>query len=110
EGVAAIVNGQVLVGSGGDGEETQREFFKMMRSDPAMLEWESLGWPEGARGRMYPVAGVKGGKFYLFGGRDFAESEEQKANRIEGLDFLKDCWELDVSLGSWKRLADLPEA
>ncbi len=110
EGVAAIVNGQVLVGSGGDGEETQREFFKMTRSDPAMVEWESLGWPEGARGRMYPVAGVKGGKFYLFGGRDFAESEEQKANRIEGLDFLKDCWELDVSLGSWKRLADLPEA
>lgn len=110
EGVAAIVNGQVLVGSGGDGEKTQREFFKMTRSDPAMLEWESLGWPEGARGRMYPVAGVKGGKFYLFGGRDFAESEEQKANRIEGFDFLKDCWELDVSLRSWKRLADLPEA
>ena len=110
EGVAAIVNEQVLVGSGGDGEKTQREFFKMTRSDPAMVEWESLGWPEGARGRMYPVAGVKGGKFYLFGGRDFAESEELKANRIEGLDFLKDCWELDVSLGSWKRLADLPEA
>ncbi len=82
----------------------------MTRSDPAMVEWESLGWPEGARGRMYPVAGVKGGKFYLFGGRDFAESEEQKANRIEGLDFLKDCWELDVSLESWKRLTDLPEA
>lgn len=110
EGVAALVNGEVLVGSGGDGEETQREFFKMTRSDPAMVEWESLGWPEGARGRMYSVAGVKGGKFYLFGGRDFAESEEKKANRIEGLDFLKDCWELDVSSGAWKRLADLPEA
>ncbi len=110
EGVAAVVNGEVLVGSGGDGAETHREFFKMVRPDPMVVKWESLGWPEGARGRMYSVAGVKGGKFYLFGGRDFVESEEKKANRIEGLDFLKDCWELDLSSGAWKRLADLPEA
>ena len=110
EGVAAVVNGEVLVGSGGDGAETQREFFKMARPDPMGVEWKSLGWPEGARGRMYPVAGVKGGKFYLFGGRDFAKSEEKKVNRIFGLDFLKDCWELDLSSGMWKRLADLPEA
>jgi SSS family transporter len=59
---------------------------------------------------MYPVAGVKGGKLYLFGGRDFAESEEKDINRIFGLDFLKDCWELNLSLGTWRRLADLPEA
>lgn len=110
EGVAAVVNGEVLIGSGGDGEETHREIFKLMRPNLTTVRWESLGWPEDARGRMYPVAGVKEGKFYLFGGRDFAESEEKKENRIFGLDFLKDCWELDLSSGTWKRLADLPKA
>lgn len=110
EGVAAVVDGNVLIGGGGNGEETQREIFKLKRSDPEVIEWESLGWPDEGRGRMYPVGGVKGGKFYLFGGRDFAESEEEKGERIFGLDFLKDCWELDVAKGKWKRLADLPEA
>ncbi|MDG1363780.1 MAG: sodium/solute symporter [Akkermansiaceae bacterium] len=110
EGVAAVVDGEILVGSGGDGEETHREIFKLMRPNLTTVRWESLGWPEDARGRMYPVAGVKGGKFYLFGGRDFAKSEEKKVNRIFGLDFLKDCWELDPLSGMWKRLADLPEA
>ncbi len=110
EGVAAVVAGDVLVGAGGDGVETQKEVFRMKRLDPEVIEWESLGWPNGVRGRMYPVGGVKGEKFYLFGGRDFAESEEAKKDRIFGLDFLKDCWELDVAKGQWKRLADLPEA
>ena len=110
EGVAAVVDGEVLVGSGGDGEKTHREIFKLVRPNLTTVRWESLGWPEDARGRMYPVAGVKGGKLYLFGGRDFAESEEKDINRIFGLDFLKDCWELNLSLGTWRRLADLPEA
>jgi N-acetylneuraminic acid mutarotase len=110
EGVAAVVDGEILVGSGGDGEETHREIFKLMRPNLTTVRWESLGWPKDARGRMYPVAGVKGGKFYLFGGRDFAESEEKKENRIFGLDFLNDCWELDPLSGTWKRLSDLPEA
>ncbi|MEN8773556.1 MAG: sodium/solute symporter [Akkermansiaceae bacterium] len=110
EGVAAVVDGEVLVGSGVDGKETLREMFKMVRPDPTALEWESLGWPDNARGRMYPVGGSKTGMFYLFGGRDFADSEEEKEDRIFGLDFLKDCWELEVSSGQWKRLADLPEA
>jgi SSS family transporter len=110
EGVAAVVDGEILVGSGGDGEKTHREIFKLVRPNLTTVRWESLGWPEDARGRMYPVAGVKGGKLYLFGGRDFAESEEKDINRIFGLDFLKDCWELNLSLGTWRRLADLPEA
>tara|TARA_B110000003_G_scaffold116792_2_gene119354 strand:- start:937 stop:3561 length:2625 start_codon:yes stop_codon:yes gene_type:complete len=110
EGVAAVVDGEILVGSGGDGEKTHREIFKLVRPNLTTVRWESLGWPEDARGRMYSVAGVKGGKLYLFGGRDFAESEEKDINRIFGLDFLKDCWELNLSLGTWRRLADLPEA
>jgi hypothetical protein len=78
EGVAAVVDGEILVGSGGDGEKTHREIFKLVRPNLTTVRWESLGWPEDARGRMYPVAGVKGGKLYLFGGRDFAESDEKR--------------------------------
>jgi SSS family transporter len=106
EGLAAVVDGTLIVGAGTNGDETIREFYSM--NDES--EWETLGWPEGARGRMYAVGGVKGGTFYLFGGRDNADSEEEKEDRIFGLDFLKDAWELNVSSGQWKRLADMPEA
>jgi SSS family transporter len=106
EGVAAVVDGRLIVGSGTNGDETIREFYAM--KDEA--EWEVLGWPEGARGRMYAVGGVKGGTFYFFGGRDNADSEEEKEDRIFGLDFLKEAWELNVASGKWRRLADMPEA
>jgi len=106
EGLAAVVDGTLIVGAGTNGDETIREFYSM--NDES--EWETLSWPEGARGRMYAVGGVKGGTFYLFGGRDNADSEEEKEDRIFGLDFLKDAWELNVSSGQWKRLADMPEA
>ncbi|YCM44409.1 sodium/solute symporter [Verrucomicrobiaceae bacterium 227] len=110
EGVACFVDGEVVVGAGGDGKETERVFFKMKRPDQEVIEWSSLGWPEEARGRMYPVVGARDGKMYLFGGRDFADSEEEKEGRIFGLDWLSDCWELDLETKQWRRLADLPEA
>ena len=108
-GVAALVEGAVLVGAGGDGERTHRELWQMRRQDPRWIEWKSLGWPGEARGRVHSVGGVRGRRFYLFGGRDNAGSDEAAAERIFGLDWLKDCWELDVEGGIWRRLADLPE-
>ena len=119
EGTAGRVDAAIIVAGGAtntdDGKfQTPREAFQLKLSDDSLPDrssgWESLGWPQEARGRMYPVGGVLGGKFYLFGGRDFSESEEEKDDRIFGLDFLVDCWEWDVASGKWKRLADLPEA
>jgi len=109
EGVAVFMGDDVVVGAGAEGGETTKDFYLLHRKDPNWIEWRSLGWPDGAPGRMYPVAGARGGKFYLFGGRDFADSDEEKAERIVGLDWLSDCWELEVESGTWKRLADLPE-
>lgn len=108
-GVAGWVDGQVLVGGGSDGERTRRELYRMRRRDPKWIEWEALGWPEGARGRMHAVAGVREGRFYLFGGRDKAAGDEEADERIFALDWLRDCWELEVATGKWRRLADLPE-
>ena len=110
EGAAAVVAGKVVLGAGVSGGKTSLESFVLEEFNPKEVEWKSLGWPEGARGRMYPVAGARGGKFYLLGGRDNADSEEEKEDRIFGLDFLKDAWELNVASGQWKRLADMPEA
>lgn len=109
EGVAAVVDGTIVVGAGTDGSETLREVYWLEHFPAAASKWRSCGWPDGARGRMYPVAGVRDGKFYLFGGRDFADSEGETGERIFGLDWLSDCWELDVAAGEWRRLADLPE-
>ncbi len=110
EGVAGVIDGEVVVGAGGADGETFKEFYLLSDFGPKKVEWKSLGWPEGARGRTYAVGGVRGGKFYLFGGRDFENSKEEEEERIFGLDWLRDCWELDVVSGGWRRLADLPEA
>ena len=105
EGVSGVVGEDILVGAGTNGEVTGRMMYLFSEG-----EWNELGWPEEARGRMYAISGGQGGKFYLFGGRDLAEGEEEQEDRIFGLDFLKDCWELNVAEGTWKQLADLPEA
>ena len=106
EGVSGVVGDEIIVGAGTSGEVTERMMYRFNSSG----EWEELGWPDRARGRMYSVGGVKDGKFYLFGGRDYAESEEEQKHRIFGLDWMTDCWELDVSKEKWRRLSDLPEA
>jgi SSS family transporter len=119
EGVAALVENKVIVAAGAtnrsggpeDGFVTsQRVFMLDTGRERSAWEWSELPWPEGARGRMYAVAGTRNGKFYIFGGRDFAASEDDAEERISGLDFLRDCYELDVEKVTWRRLADLPEA
>lgn len=119
EGVAGMVGTKVIVAGGatnksGGGFETVQQVFVLDTSQEEW-EWEKTSWPESesgvkARGRMYPVAGVRGDKFYLFGGRDHAASEDEAGNRFEGLDWLADCYELDTTTKQWKRLADMPEA
>ncbi len=111
EGVAALVDGKIVVGAGvteRSGElVTLRKIFVL---DPAKNAgtWRGIDFPAQARGRMHAVCGVRGGDFYLFGGRDFARDETEKAGRVFGLDFLKDAWVLSLSEGKWQRLNDLP--
>ena len=117
EGVAGLCNGGVVV-AGGVTQNAKGEVqthpqawllkLKDQKDEPTQFLWESLGWPQGARGRMYPVAGVRGGHFYLFGGRDFTDQSEGGTDRVLGLDFLSDCWALDVATKKWRRLAELP--
>ncbi|NNM30390.1 MAG: hypothetical protein HKO57_12790, partial [Akkermansiaceae bacterium] len=119
EGVAVLVGSKVVVAAGAtnksgdpaDGFVTSRRAFALDTDrDENEWAWEELPWPEDARGRMHAVAGVRNGKFYLFGGRDFAASEDAAEERIFGLDFLRDCYEWDFATRTWRRLADLPEA
>ncbi|MEM7698924.1 MAG: sodium/solute symporter [Verrucomicrobiota bacterium] len=76
-------------------------------------KWETLAWPEGARGRMHSVAGARDGMIYLFGGRD--RMSEQAARfpedrfEPEQLDFLRDAYRFDPVSEEWQKLADLPE-
>ncbi|MEJ6580030.1 MAG: sodium/solute symporter [Akkermansiaceae bacterium] len=108
EGAAVMVGQRMVLIAGMEGEKTLKKAY-ILSAERHGWEWTQLPWPEGARGRIYPVTGERDGKFYLFGGRDFADSEEEKEGRIFGLDWLADCWELDVAAGGWRRLADLPE-
>lgn len=112
EGVAVLVNGKIVVGAGvteTDGKlSTLRQFFVWDPADDSAT-WRVMDFPEDARGRMHAVSGVRDGKFYLFGGRDFADSDDEKEGRIFGLDFLKDAWVLDFAAEKWTRLSDLPE-
>lgn len=123
EGVAAAVGNLVIVAAGvtdsagGNDLMTLRSVLALDTSKPRDdWKWEALPWPESApgvpaRGRMHPACGVRDGKFYLFGGRDFpdpAVSDERASERILGADFLSDCHAFDVRTRSWRRLADLP--
>lgn len=118
EGVADMVDGKIVVGTGvtnrsANPAEGMKILRKMLTLDPSNVSeksWGEIELPVAARGRMYAVAGVRGSKFYLFGGRDFAVSEEAMPDRIFGLDFLKDAWVLDVGTETWKQLADMPVA
>ncbi len=120
EGVAGLVGKKVIVAGGAtnksadpaDGFVASRKVFVL---DTGKKEgewaWEELAWiEEGARGRMYAVSGVRGDHFYVFGGRDFADSEEESEERVMEvkLDLLAECYALNVKERKWKRLADLP--
>lgn len=119
DGVAELVGETVIVAAGAtnkssdpsEGFVVSRRVFGMDLSGPqGDWKWEELPWPEGARGRMHAVGGVRKGSFFLMGGRDDAASEEEAEDRIFGLDFLKDVYALELGTRSWRRLADMPEA
>lgn len=119
DGVGALVDGKVIVAAGAtnksddpaDGFAAARRLFVLdVTADESGWAWEEWDWPEGARGRMHAVAGARNGKLYLFGGRDIADPEREWPDRFEGLDWLKDCYELDVPTMRWKQVAELPEA
>lgn len=101
----------VYVFSGRTLEGTAQKAYRLdLNSDS--LHWEELPWPEGARGRMHSVAGVRDGKIYLFAGRD--TMSERPAQFAEDrmapyqLDFLRDAYRLDPGTMKWTQLADLP--
>ncbi|HBM78358.1 MAG TPA: hypothetical protein DD438_09615 [Verrucomicrobiales bacterium] len=123
EGVAGVVGETVIVVGGatnreGGGFRTVQEAYMLDTSrGEGEWKWESLPWPEAgtdemARGRVYAVSGVQGEKFYIFGGRDYADSEDPAPGRVhqEKLDVLADCYVLSLKgvNPEWKSLRDLP--
>ena len=123
EGVAGVVGETVIVVGGatnreGGGFRTVQEAYMLDTSrGEGEWKWESLPWPEAgtdemARGRVYAVSGVQGEKFYIFGGRDYADSEDPAPGRVhqEKLDVLADCFVLSLKgvNPEWKSLRDLP--
>ncbi|MGC6564059.1 MAG: sodium:solute symporter family transporter, partial [Akkermansiaceae bacterium] len=110
EGVSALVGDNVLVGGGTDGSLCHRMMYRWRLSENEAPVWEPVGWPEEARGRMYAVGGVQESRFYLFGGRDYAKSEDPEEFRLFGLDWLRDCWEFNPESGGWRELQEMPEA
>ena len=124
EGVAGVVGETVIVVGGatnreGGGFRTVQEAYMLDTSrGEGEWKWESLPWPEAgtdemARGRVYAVSGVQGEKFYIFGGRDYADSEDPAPGRVhqEKLDVLADCYVLSLKgvNPEWKSLRDLPQ-
>lgn len=120
EGAGGLVGDKVILVGGvtnksGGGFETVKKVFSLDTTvDVKEWKWDdSLPWPESARGRSYPVSGVRGQKLYLFGGRDYAESAEPAPERVhqEKLDLLADCYVLNLGgeSPSWKRIQDQPQ-
>jgi cyclically-permuted mutarotase family protein len=98
--------GQTIFVAGG--QQTMKDavpssaFFALdlsQRGRPDKFRWETLpAWP--GPPRIVPVAAASGGKFYLFGGRDFHAGRPT--------DMLTDAYVLDPAVRSWKKIAGLP--
>ena len=115
-GEKVVVAGGVTNRQGGGFETVQKAYMLDTSKEEGEWEWEPLSWPKmkdgtPARGRAYAVSGVKGDKFYLFGGRDHAASGDPAPERVhqEKLDILSDCHVLDLKAGTWQQIADLPQ-
>lgn len=86
------------------GQETMKDavpstaFFALdlsKRSQPGQFKWETLpAWP--GPPRIVPVAAASGGKFYLFGGRDFHAGQPT--------DLLTDAYAYDPATRTWATL------
>tara|TARA_R110002096_G_scaffold163342_1_gene330872 strand:+ start:405 stop:3026 length:2622 start_codon:yes stop_codon:yes gene_type:complete len=111
ESSGVALGNAIYLFSGRSHEGTAKLAFRLVL-DAAEPKWETLPWPEGARGRMHSVAGVRDGKIYLIAGRDTMSDEplQHGEDRMEsyGLDFQRDAYRLDPSTMEWERLADLP--
>jgi len=115
-GEKVVVAGGVTNRQGGGFEPVQKAYMLDTSKEEGEWKWESLPWPKmkdgtPARGRAYAVSAVKGDKFYLFGGRDQASSDEPAPERVhqEKLDILSDCHVLELKTGTWQQIADLPQ-
>ena len=106
-----VLENTIYVFSGRTLEGTARAAYRIVL-DATEPVWESLPWPQEARGRMHSVAGVREGKVYLFAGRDRMSGEPLRfpEDRMEPekLDFLRDAYRFDPGSNSWDRIADLP--
>lgn len=107
----ARLHNSIYVFSGRTKEGTAKAAFRLIL-DATEPFWETLPWPEGARGRMHSVAAERDGKLYLIAGRDEMSDEalEFPGDRMElfGLDFLRDCYRFTPSANEWEQIADLP--
>ena len=115
-GEKVVVVGGVTNRQGGGSETVQKAYMLDTSKEEGEWKWEPLPWPKmkdgtSARGRAYAVSAVKGEKFYLFGGRDHAASDDPAPERVhqEKLDILSDCHVLDLKTGTWQQIADLPQ-
>lgn len=111
ESSGVALGNTIYLFSGRTLEGTAQKAFRI-DLDKASPDWEELPWPEGARGRMHSVAGVRDGVVYLFAGRDNLSGGEPTYpdDRMEPyeLDFLRDAWRFNPLTTQWTRLSDLP--
>lgn len=111
ESSGVALGNAIYLFSGRTMEGTAKAAFRL-DLEASELEWESLPWPKGARGRMHSVAGTRDGKAYLFAGRDVMSEGalEHPEDRMapHELDFQRDGYRFDPATNEWERLADLP--
>lgn len=111
ESSGVAIDNTIYLFSGRTTEGTAALAFRLALDAPKP-RWETLAWPEGARGRMHSVAGVRDGFVYFAAGRDLMSdgAADHPEDRMEafGLDFLRDAYRYDPGSNQWTRLADLP--
>jgi N-acetylneuraminic acid mutarotase len=99
----AVLGETVLYFSGESGGSTRRSFYQLdLKTQPH--RWQTLPWPETAPGRILAVAGVLGGKFYVFSGCDLGADTWDKRT------YLTDAWSFDPKTRLWQKLANQPHA
>ena len=91
----------VACGSEAPGEAAASARVFSLRLRDKVPTWTELPPLPGAP-RILPVAGCRGGVFYVFGGVALEPNGEKTIRR-----YLRDCWRY-VPAGGWRRIADLP--
>jgi N-acetylneuraminic acid mutarotase len=102
----ALLDGTIYVAGGAETPTATRALstFWALKLDDAEPRWRELEpWP--GPDRIFAVAGVYDGSFYLFSGARLSAGPDGKAVR----EYLRDAYRFTPGRG-WKRLADLPRA